>query len=107
MSDFNQVDTDNSGYIDEAEFNAYKAELELEGARRRMEDEDAKRDTQRLLTILAASGMLLYPFSVIATEYLGLAKASDLLATMSNIYYVSAAAIIGAYFGFSSMGGKK
>lgn len=107
MSEFNQIDKDQNGYIDEAEFNAYREELQLEALRREIDDADAKRDTQRLLTILAASGMLLYPFSVIATEYLGLNKASDLLATMSNIYYVSAAAIIGAYFGFSSMGGKK
>lgn len=107
MSEFNDADKNGDGAIDESEFNAYREELQLEALRREIDDADAKRDTQRLLTILAASGMLLYPFSVIATEYLGLNKASDLLATMSNIYYVSAAAIIGAYFGFSSMGGKK
>jgi len=51
--------------------------------------------------------MLLFPFSVIITEYFGLSRASDLLAQMSNIYYISIAAIVGAYFGFSKPAAKK
>jgi hypothetical protein len=47
--------------------------------------------------------MLLFPFSVVVTELMGLVRASDLLAQMSNIYYVSIAAIVASYFGFSSV----
>jgi len=107
MSDFNDVDRNGDGAIDEAEFNAYKAELELEGARRKMEDEDAKRDSQRAMAWFSLAGFLLFPFSVIGTEYLGLSNASSMLADMSSIYYLSVSALLGAYFGFSNMTGGK
>lgn len=81
--------------------------LLLDDRRREIEDSDAKRDAQRRITYMAASGILLFPFSVVATEAVGLSGASTLLADMSTIYYGSISVIIGAYFGFSNLASKK
>ena len=92
-------DMNGNGVIDPEE-----REIMLEDRRREMDDADAKRDAQRRITYLSASGILLFPFSVVATEALGLGGASTLLADMSTIYYGSISVIIAAYFGFSNMG---
>ena len=92
-------DMNGNGVIDPEE-----REIMLEDRRREMDDADAKRDAQRRITYLSASGILLFPFSVVATEALGLSGASTLLADMSTIYYGSISVIIAAYFGFSNMG---
>jgi hypothetical protein len=38
------------------------------------------------------------------TEWMQLSNASNLLSSMSNIYYVSIAAIVASYYGFTNMG---
>ena len=97
-----KYDMNGNGVLDPEE-----RELMLEDRRREMDDADAKRDAQRRITYMAASGILLFPFSVVATEAFGLSGASTLLADMSTIYYGSISVIIGAYFGFSNMASKK
>jgi len=94
-------DLNNDGIIDDEE-----RAIMLEDKRRAMEDADAKRDAQRRMAWFSLMGMLVFPFGVILTEWLGLPNASTLLSSMSNIYYVSIAAIVAAYYGFSNMGGK-
>ncbi|MGB2376135.1 MAG: hypothetical protein ACPH55_00455 [Luminiphilus sp.] len=94
-------DLNNDGILD-----AEEREIMLEDKRRSMEDADAKRDAQRRMAWFSLTGMLVFPFGVVVTEYLGLPNASTLLSSMSNIYYVSIAAIVAAYYGFSNMGGK-
>ena len=94
-------DLNNDGIIDDEE-----RAIMLEDKRRAMEDADAKRDAQRRMAWFSLTGMLVFPFGVVLTEWLGLPNASTLLSSMSNIYYVSIAAIVAAYYGFSNMGGK-
>ena len=94
-------DLNNDGIIDDEE-----RAIMLEDKRRAMEDADAKRDAQRRMAWFSLMGMLVFPFGAILTEGLGLPNASTLLSSMSNIYYVSIAAIVAAYYGFSNMGGK-
>ena len=94
-------DLNNDGILDSEE-----REIMLEDKRRSMEDADAKRDAQRRMAWFSLTGMLVFPFGVVLTEYLGLPNASTLLSSMSNIYYVSIAAIVAAYYGFSNMGSK-
>ncbi len=94
-------DLNNDGVIDDEE-----RAIMLEDKRRTMEDADAKRDAQRRMAWFSLMGMLVFPFGVVLTEWLGLPNASTLLSSMSNIYYVSIAAIVAAYYGFSNMGGK-
>jgi len=95
-------DLNNDGVLD-----AEERAIMLEDKRRSMEDADAKRDAQRQMAWFSLTGMLVFPFGVILTEYLNLPNASTLLSSMSNIYYVSIAAIVAAYYGFSNMGGNK
>lgn len=101
MTDLEKYDLNGNGEIDPEE-----REIMLEDRRRLMEDEDAKRDSQRRMAWFSLAGFLLFPFSVILTEYLGLPKASTLLADMSSIYYLSVSALLGAYLGFTNMGKK-
>lgn len=94
-------DLNNDGVLD-----AEERKIMLEDKRRSMEDADAKRDAQRQMAWFSLTGMLVFPFGVVLTEYMNLPNASNLLSSMSNIYYVSIAAIVAAYYGFSNMGGK-
>ena len=95
-------DLNNNGIIDPEE-----REIMLEDRRRRMEDEDAKRDAQRNMTWFALSGMVLYPAAIIIASITGLDTAAGLIADIANIYVVSVSALVGAYFGFNAMGAKK
>jgi hypothetical protein len=95
-------DLNGNGVIDDEE-----REIMIEDMRRKMDDADARRDAQRRITYFSASGILLFPFSVVATEFMGLNGASTLLADMSTIYYGSISVVVASYFGFSAMGDSK
>ena len=60
-------DLNGNGKIDPDE-----REIMLEDRRRRMEDQDAKRDTQRRLTVACTAGMLLYPLVIVLAVWVGL-----------------------------------
>ena len=92
-------DLNDNGKIDPEE-----REIMLEDRRRIMMDADAKRDAQRRMAWFSLTGMLLFPFGVVFTEWMELPRASEMLSSMSNIYYVSIAAIFAAYYGFTNMG---
>ena len=95
-------DLNDNGKIDPDE-----REIMLEDRRRIMKDADAKRDAQRRMAWFSLTGMLLFPFGVVFTEWMELPRASEMLSSMSNIYYVSIAAIVAAYYGFTNMGSKE
>ena len=97
-----EYDLNGNGVIDPEE-----REIMLEDRRRRMEDEDAKRDAQRNMTWFALSGMVLYPAAILVASVTGLNTAAGLIADIANIYVVSVSALVGAYFGFNAMGSKK
>jgi hypothetical protein len=94
-----KYDLNDNGKIDPDE-----REIMLDQLRRQVLDADAKRDAQRRMAWFSLTGMLLFPFGVIFTEWAELPQASVMLASMSNIYYVSIAAIVAAYYGFTNMG---
>lgn len=93
-----EYDLNGNGKLDPEE----KA-IMIEDRRRKMEDADAKRDAQRKMAWFSLTGMLVFPFGVVFTEWMELPQASTLLSSMSNIYYVSIAAIVAAYYGFTNM----
>jgi|TARA_R100000030_G_scaffold27678_1_gene20108 hypothetical protein len=95
-------DLDKDGKLD-----AEEREIYLEDRRRRMEDEDAKRDAQRNMTWFALSGMVLYPAAILLCSLIGMETAAMLIADIANIYVVSVSALVGAYFGFNAIGAKK
>lgn len=99
MTEMDKYDLNGNGTLDPEE-----RAIMLEDYRRKMEDADAKRDAQRKMAWFSLMGMLVFPFGVVLTEWLGLPNASNLLSSMSNIYYVSIAAIVAAYYGFTNMG---
>ena len=94
-----KYDLNDNGQIDPDE-----RAIMLEDRKRIMIDADAKRDAQRRMAWFSLTGMLLFPFGVVFTEWMELPRASEMLSSMSNIYYVSIAAIVAAYYGFTNMG---
>ena len=72
MTDFDKLDKDGNGVIDKAEWLA----IELEDKRRKMEDADAQRDSQRRMAWFALAGMLLYPSGIFLCDLLGLNTAA-------------------------------
>ena len=102
MTEFDKADTDGTGSIDRAEWNA----LELEDRRRRLDDEDSKRDQQRKMVWFALSGMLIYPILIIITSAIGLSEATASLSSIAGVYFVSVSALVGAFFGFTNVGKK-
>jgi hypothetical protein len=82
-------------------------DMYLEFRRRELEDQDAMRDAQRNMTWFALSGMLLYPATVMTTEFLALHQAAEILGAMASVYFVSVAGIVAAFFGAQAWSGKK
>ena len=103
MTELEKYDTNGNGKIDPEEL----ALIELEDRRRRMEDEDAQRDQQRKMVWFALFGMLLYPLGIVASGFLGLEQATNILGSIASIYFVSVAGIVGVFFGVTNLGGKK
>ncbi len=97
----------NYDFNDNGKIDPEERQIMLEDRRRIMMDADAKRDAQRRMAWFSLTGMLLFPFGVVFTEWMELPRASEMLSSMSNIYYVSIAAIVAAYYGFTNMGSKE
>lgn len=95
-------DLNKNGKIDPDE-----REIMLEDRRRKMEDQDAKRDTQRRLTVACTVGMLLYPFAILVASVLGFDEAAALIADIATVYVVAASGVVAAYFGFNAMEATK
>ena len=102
MTEFEKVDEDKNGRIDQHEWD----KLALEDRRHRIDDETAKRDQQRQMIWFALSGMLLYPLSIILTAGIGLTQATESLTSIAGIYFVSVSALVSAFFGFTNVGKK-
>jgi hypothetical protein len=96
-----QYDLNSNGKIDPDE-----RELMLEDRRLRMDDQNAKRDTQRRLTIACAAGMLLYPIIIVIAVWTGLERAAELITDIASVYVIGASGVVAAYFGFNAMENK-
>ncbi len=93
MTEFEKVDTNGSGVVEKSEWDA----LDYEDRRRRLDDEDSKRDQQRKMVWFALCGMLLYPFAIMVTALGGLKAA------LSPLFSILAPIIV-LYFFFSIAG---
>ena len=91
-------DLNGNGKIDPDE-----REIMLEDRRRRMEDQDAKRDTQRRLTVAWTAGMLVYPLVSFLAVWAGLDRAAELITDIASVYVIGASGVVAAYFGFNAM----
>ena len=88
---YSKYDLDGDGVISDKE-------LEMDEKMMRLENEDKKADAQRNMAWFALFGMLLYPFSVVLAEWIGLDNASGILGDMAPTYFVSVAAIVAAFY---------
>lgn len=76
--------------------------------RRRLEDEDLRRDAMRRMAWFSLFGMLLYPLAVVLANFFDLGVSAKILGDMAATYFVSVAAIVMAFFGANAyVAGKK
>ena len=105
-----KYDANGNGVIDQDEL----ALIELDRARREMEDADAHRDAlrqletddrsaQRKMAYFALFGLLLYPIGIFACDLLGLATAAGLIADIAPTYFASIAVLVSAFFGAAAL----
>ena len=97
---YDSADLDNDGIITDEELAKHQKMLEIA-------DADAMRDSQRRMAWFALLGMLLYPFSVVVADLMGLGNASKILGDMAPTYFVSVAAIVAAFYGKEALAKKK
>lgn len=91
---YHPADLNGDGKVDQEERSMY-----LEFKRRRLEDEDAMRDSQRKMAWFALFGMLLYPACVLIASFTGIDNGAAVLGDMAPTYFVSVAAIVAAFYG--------
>ena len=102
MTEFDKVDADGSGCIDQGEWD----KLALDDKRRRIEDDDAHRDQTRKMAWFALWGMLLYPSGVVLTGLMGLDNASTIIGSMASVYFVSVAGVVSVFMGVTNLAKK-
>ena len=88
------MDSNGDGHISKEEMN-----MHLEFKRKELEDKDAQRDAMRNMTWFALFGMLLYPFTIVATSFLGLDTAAGIVGDIAPTYFVAISALVAAFFG--------
>ena len=95
-------DLNGDGVLDEQE-----RRIMLEDMRRKMEDEDAQRDSIRKMAWFALIGLLLYPFGIFLADAFAMGTAAQLIADIAPTYFASIAVLVSAFFGASALGAKK
>lgn len=102
MSEVQKYDLNGDGVIDERE-----REIMLEDRRRRMEDEDAQRDSIRKMAWFALFGLLLYPFGIFLADLFSMGTAANLIADIAPTYFASIAVLVSAFFGSVALKSNK
>ena len=96
------MDANGDGHISAEEMN-----MHLEFKRKALEDQDAQRDAMRKMTWFALFGMLLYPFTIVATSLLGADTAANIIGDIAPTYFVAISALVAAFFGADAIKSKK
>lgn len=97
---------ENSCHPDDSEIENAEAMIELQDRKLKIENEDKKQDAQRHMAWFSLIGMLLYPFTVVLADALGLYQAATIIGNMASIYFVSVAAIVAAFYGTQAYASK-
>jgi len=95
------MDANGDGHISAEEMN-----MHLEFKRKALEDQDAQRDAMRKMTWFALFGMLLYPFTIVATSLLGADTAANIIGDIAPTYFVAISALVAAFFGADAVKSK-
>ena len=106
-SEYEHLDVDGDGIVTDEELEMDRKMLELQDLKSDMENEDKKQDAQRNMAWFALTGMLLYPFAVVLSVWMGLDQAAKILGDMAAVYFVSVAAIVAAFYGKEAIAAKK
>ena len=106
-SKWSHLDKDGDGVVSDDEIAMEERMIELEDMRSDMENEDKKQDAQRNMAWFALAGMLLYPFAVVISVWVGLDQAGKILGDMAAVYFVSVAAIVAAFYGKEAIAAKR
>ena len=106
-SEYAYLDVDGDGVVSDEELEMDRKMLELQDMKSDMENEDKKQDAQRNMAWFALTGMLLYPFAVVLSVWMGLDQAGKILGDMAAVYFVSVAAIVAAFYGKEAIAAKK
>ena len=93
-----KYDANGNGVIDQDEL----ALIELEDRRRKMEDEDAQRDSIRKMAWFALFGLLLYPFGIFMADLFAMGNAANLIADIAGTYFIAVSALVASFFGASA-----
>ena len=93
-----KYDLNGDGVID-----AEERKIMLEDMRRKMEDNDAQRDSIRKMAWYALFGLLLYPFGIFLANAFGMDTAANLIADIAPTYFASIAVLVSAFFGASAL----
>ena len=96
------MDANGDGHISKKEM-----DMHLEFKRKELEDQDAQRDAMRKMTWFALFGMLLYPFTIVATSLLGADNAANIIGDIAPTYFVAISALVAAFFGADAVKSKK
>ena len=96
---FAELDTDGDGVITDEEMARAKEIDEFEHKRKMQENEDKKEDQIRAMAWFALWGMLLYPILILATSFLGVKDAAQLIGDIAPTYIVAIAGLVAAFFG--------
>jgi|TARA_E500000318_G_scaffold111115_1_gene128543 hypothetical protein len=98
-STYEYLDKNKDGVVSDAELEMDRRILELQDLRSDIENDDKRQDAQRNMAWFALAGMLLYPFGIVITDWIGLATAPKILSDIAPTYFVSVAAIVAAFYG--------
>jgi len=98
-----KYDENGNGVIDSHEL----ALIELEDRRRKMEDEDAQRDSIRKMAWFALFGLLLYPFGIFLADAFSMGTAANLIADIAGTYFIAVSALVASFFGASAYQARK
>jgi len=96
-SQYAKYDLDGDGVVSDEELAIDEKMLRLEDLKSDIENEDKKQDSQRQMAWMALIGMIFYPIVTLVADALGLK--ADILASMSDLYFIASAGIVAAFYG--------
>tara|TARA_R100000808_G_C2009143_1_gene62519 strand:- start:117 stop:452 length:336 start_codon:yes stop_codon:yes gene_type:complete len=94
-SEFNRLDTNGDGVVDDEEFLRSERMIKLE----LLKNEDQKQDAQLRMIWFALLSLLLFPALLMLSSIFGLDDAGKNLTEMSSIFFLTIGGLVSVYFG--------
>lgn len=94
-----EYDINDDGTLTEEELDMLERIVKLKSKQAMEKDRDQREDAQRKMAWISLYGMIGYPLLIVLAYSLGLPDAAEILSSTANIYFVSVAAIVAAFFG--------